>query len=77
MKTPIESKIISAVSSSIGIPESAITADRSLDDLGLNSILAVQLSNELQQQYGITDMSGVSTSNTIEEIADYIKSKVS
>lgn len=77
MKTPIESKIISAVSNSTGIPENAITADRSLDDLGLNSILAVQLSSELQQQYGITDMSGVSTRNTIGEIADYIKSKVS
>ncbi|RBL91353.1 acyl carrier protein [Chitinophaga flava] len=75
MKQPIESTVISAISSSIGIPENAISSDQSLEELGMTSILAVQLSSKLQQQFGIADMDGMSTSNTIGEIVDYIEGK--
>ncbi|MGN7823135.1 acyl carrier protein [Chitinophaga varians] len=77
MKTPIESTIISEISHSIGVPENAISADQTMDDLGMTSILAVQLSSKLQQQFGITDMSGISTSNTVGELVDYVQSKAS
>ncbi|MBV8251523.1 MAG: acyl carrier protein [Chitinophaga sp.] len=72
---PIESTVINAISKSAGIPEEAISPDHSLNDLGMNSILAVQLLSNLQQQFGIkADLGGMSTSNTIGEIVDYFES---
>ena len=76
MQQPIESKVINAISHSAGIPEQAISPDHSLNDLGMNSILAVQLLAELQAQFGIdAGMGGMSTSSTVGEIVDYIESK--
>ncbi|WP_160713097.1 acyl carrier protein [Chitinophaga solisilvae] len=76
MKQPIESTLINAISHSAGIPANAINPAQSLDDLGMNSILAVQLLSQMQDQLGIkADLSGLSTSNTIGEIANYLESK--
>ncbi|RAJ82283.1 acyl carrier protein [Chitinophaga dinghuensis] len=76
MKQPIESAVMNAISTSAGIPENAISSNQSLDDLGLNSILAVQLLTNLQDRLGISvDQNSMSTSNTVGEIVDYFQSK--
>lgn len=76
MQNPIESKVINAVSTAAGIPAASITADRSLDDLGLNSIMAVQLFSKLQKELGVeADLNGISPNSTIGDVVDYFESK--
>lgn len=76
MENPIESKVINAISTSVGIPAESITADRSLDDLGLNSILAVQLFSKLQKELGVeADLNEIAPNSTIGDVVDYFESK--
>lgn len=76
MKNPIESTVINAIRNSIDVPESSITADRTLNDLGMNSILAVQLFSKLQTQFGVdTAPEELFQMKTVGEIVDYFESK--
>ncbi|MBS0029257.1 acyl carrier protein [Chitinophaga sp. 22321] len=76
MKTAIESTVINEISNSIGIPESAITAEHSLNDLGMNSILAVQLFSKLQTQFGMENAPAeMPHMGTVGEIVHYFESK--
>ncbi|NLR58118.1 acyl carrier protein [Chitinophaga polysaccharea] len=76
MKNPIESTVINAISNSIDVPESSITAERTLNDLGFNSILAVQLFSKLQTQLGVeTAPEELFQMSTVGEIVDYFENK--
>lgn len=76
MKNPIASEVINAISHSAGIPQESVTADRTLNDLGMNSILAVQLCTKLQQQFGVeTSPEQIFQMGTVGEIVDYVESK--
>ncbi|NLR77019.1 acyl carrier protein [Chitinophaga eiseniae] len=76
MKNPIESTVINAISNSIDVPESTITADRTLNDLGMTSILAVQLFSKLQTQFGVeTAPEELFQMKTVGEIVGYFEGK--
>ncbi|QJB30456.1 acyl carrier protein [Chitinophaga oryzae] len=76
MENPITAEVINVISSSAGIPQESITADRSLDDLGLNSIMAVQLCSKLQQQFGVEAApEEIFRMGTVGKIVDYVESR--
>ncbi|RFS26706.1 acyl carrier protein [Chitinophaga silvatica] len=76
MEQPIESAIIKEISNTLGIPETSISSGQSIEELGMTSILAVQLASKLEQQFGVkADMDGLSMHSTIGEVADYYKTK--
>ncbi|MFB6457139.1 acyl carrier protein [Chitinophaga sp. Hz27] len=78
MEQPTTSQVINTISNLAGIPAGNINPDQSLQDLGMTSILAVQLVSKLEEQFGFeANLDEMQHCNTISDIVNYVKSRSS
>ena len=61
------------LSEQLGVDESAITADTSIEDLGADSLDIVEIIMNIEEEFGITvDDSAVETLKKVGDIVNYI-----
>ncbi|NIG54496.1 acyl carrier protein [Chitinophaga sp. Cy-1792] len=76
MAQPTESNVINTISTATGVPETAINPATTFSELGMTSILAVQLASKLENKLGVKlNLDEMTNTQTIGDLVSYIETK--